>query len=75
MADPVKVARQMFDQFLEKADPESEDHSTPKIPGSTGVSMRSLASKGGTARAASLTPKKRREIAKQAAKARWRHLP
>jgi hypothetical protein len=67
MANPVKAAKQMFDQFLTKVDPESADESPT-------VSLRdghNLASQGGLARAASLSPKKRRQIAKRAAKARW----
>ena len=72
MASPVKVARQIFVQFLAKADP---DAVTEDVPVSEeGASMsdgHDLASQGGHARAAALSPKKRRQIAKRAARARW----
>lgn len=69
MAHPVKVAKQMFDQFLSKHDPGSI---VPNIgePQAQAAAV-ALASKGGRARAANLTSKKRRQIAKRAAKARW----
>jgi len=52
----------MFDQFLSKADPDA----LPVI-GEPEAKIGRLASKGGQARAASLTPQKRRKIAKRAA--------
>lgn len=68
MAHPVKVAKQMFDQFLSKRDPDSVP---PNIEEPQAQITPALAAKGGRARAAALTPKKRRQIAKNAAKARW----
>ena len=67
MATPVKAAKQIFNQFLAKADPDGValDAVEPEKRFDVGVS------KGGYARAASLTPRKRRQIAKRAAKARW----
>jgi hypothetical protein len=67
MANPIKAAKQMFDQFLSKHDPDSGVLEEPD----TQEKARKLAAKGGRARAARLTPKKRRQIAKRAAKARW----
>jgi hypothetical protein len=68
MANPVKAAKQMFDQFLAKADPEAP---LPQIA-EPEATIGAHASRGGIARAASLAPKKRRQIAKRAAKARWK---
>ena len=72
MAHPVKVAKQMFDQFLSKHDPDPNpgfalDSAEPEDR----AEARKLAAKGGRARAASLTPQKRKRIARRAAKARW----
>ena len=74
MANPVKAAKQMFDQFLSKHDPDSTQDSLADIGEDESASLsdaHDLASKGGYARAATLSPKKRRQIAKRAAKARW----
>ena len=69
MANPVKAAKQMFDQFLAKHDPESILPETRQPEDERAA--KALAAKGGAARAAKLTPKKRRSIAKRAARARW----
>jgi hypothetical protein len=70
MATPVKTAKQMFDQFLTKADPES---ATPLTADAGDTRRRvALASKGGHARNAALSPRKRRQIAKKAASERWK---
>jgi len=70
MANPVKAAKQMFDQFLAKHDPGSSvTLDSLSVEPRPAVAKR--ARKGGIARAASLTPRKRRQIAKRAAKARW----
>jgi hypothetical protein len=70
MVNPVKTAKKMFDQFLSKHAPDAAD-SLPLIPAPKAAATRALASKVGAARAAILTPQKRRKIAKQAAKTRW----
>jgi len=73
MGNPVKTAKEMFDSFLSKHDPASV--SKPQTRGPQAQAAASaLAAKGGVARAASLTPKKRRQIAKAAAKARWKKI-
>lgn len=62
------VASRVFDEFLSKADP---DAATPaKNPAAVALG-RLGGIKGGAARAAKLSPKKRASIAKKAAKARW----
>ena len=72
MANPIKAAKQMFDQFLARHDPESAGLSDGEENTSSFMSdSHDLASQGGHARAASLSAKKRRQIAKRAAKARW----
>jgi hypothetical protein len=70
MADPIKAAKGIFDQFLSKADPGAIHHTETRDQ-QTKDAGRKISAKGGTARAESLTPKKRRQIAKRAAKARW----
>jgi len=70
VANPVKTAKQMFDQFLAKHDPAAVQ-TTAQIDQKTNNAARVVAAKGGAARAARLSPKKRRQIAKRAAKARW----
>lgn len=71
MGNPIKTARQMFDQFLERADPSGIP--APKVQGPQAkAAAGALASKGGVARAAKLPPKKRQQIAKTAANARWK---
>jgi hypothetical protein len=69
MANPVKAAKQMFDQFLAKADPEAPELSS--VPEDSGLTS-DIATMGGLARAASLSQAKRSQIAKRAAKSRWR---
>jgi hypothetical protein len=69
MANPVKAAKQMFNQFLAKADPVAASGCVLDVAESDASSE--LAAKGGRARAASLTPKQRKRIARRAAKARW----
>jgi hypothetical protein len=56
----------------EKWTPEPEEHPPERVKNPAAVALSALgASKGGKARAASLTPKQRSKIAKKAAKARW----
>jgi len=74
MASPIKTAKQMFDQFLSKHDPATGDLSPSEVrPLRAKKAASALAAKGGVARAVKLTPKKRQEIAKRAAKARWKN--
>jgi hypothetical protein len=64
--DPVQLAKQVFDIALGEAEDtvsESKRHPSPKRKG--GV-------KGGKARAKSLTPAERTDIARAAAQARWK---
>jgi len=70
MGNPVKTAKEMFDSFLLKHDPASVPKPQARGPQAQAATS-ALAAKGGIARAASLTPKKRRQIAKKAAKTRW----
>ena len=65
--DPNEFARSILDTIIAKHDPESVKGKDAKkvASGSKG------GSKGGHARAKTLTAKKRSQIAKKAAKARW----
>jgi hypothetical protein len=64
--DPVQLAKQVFDIAIGEAeDTVSESKRNPSKRRVGGV-------KGGRSRADSLTPERRREIASQAAKQRWR---
>lgn len=74
MADPIKTAKHMFDEFLSKADPLAAPGFNPdaKDPQAQVAGMAG-ARKGGLARAAKLSSAKRREIAKKAAGMRWKH--
>lgn len=71
--DPVQIAKNIYDQFLTKNDPDSvPSESQPETPNPKAQAAgRKGGSKGGKARAAKLSPGKRRQIAKKAAKARW----
>jgi hypothetical protein len=73
MADPIKTAKGMFDQFLSKHDPLAMPNFDPtaKDPQAKAASAKG-ARKGGLARAASLSRAGRRKIAKKAAKTRWK---
>ncbi len=72
MADPIKAAKQIFDEFLSKADPASMPNYDPnaKDPQAQ-VAGRKGGSKGGRVRADNLSARKRQQIAKKAARARW----
>jgi hypothetical protein len=71
--DPVQIAKSIYDQFLTKNDPDSvPSEPQPDIPNPKAQAAgRKGGLVGGNARAKSLTPRKRRQIAKKAAKARW----
>jgi hypothetical protein len=65
--DPNEFARSILDTIIAKHDPESI---TGKDAKKVASGLRG-GSKGGHARAKTLTAKKRSQIAKKAAKARW----
>jgi len=72
MADPIKTAKHIFDQFLAKADPASMAGYDPKAKDPQAQAAgRKGGKKGGKARATKLPAWKRRQSAKQAATARW----
>lgn len=75
--DSVETARSIFNKFLAKHDPQAEDvkredtEQPEKNP--VAVAAGKLGGlKGGKARAAKLSAKKRSAIAKKAAQARWK---
>lgn len=72
MADPIKTARHMFDEFLSKVDPLAVPGFDPdaKDPQAQAAGLKG-ARRGGMARAVSLTRTRRQEIARKAAKVRW----
>jgi hypothetical protein len=70
--DPVLFAKAVMENIIgEKWNTNDPEHPPAKNPAAVALSMLG-ASKGGKARAASLTPKQRSKIAKKAAKARWK---
>ena len=65
--DTQELARSILDQVVPDAEPKPEKQKNPAA-----VALGKLGGlKGGPARAAKLSAKKRKEIAKKAAKARW----
>lgn len=73
--DPVEIAKGMYDQFLTKNDPDAaprEAQRTRKPNPKAQAAGRKGGLVGGAARAATLTPRKRKQIAKKAAQARWK---
>jgi hypothetical protein len=72
MTDPIKTAKKIFDQFLSKADPASmPGYDSDAKDAKAQAAGRKGGKKGGPARAASLSRKKRRQIARRAANSRW----
>ena len=72
MADPIKTAKRMFDEFLSKADPASmPDYNPHAKDAQAQAAGRIGGEKGGPARAAKLPSKKRQQIARKAAEKRW----
>ncbi|MBI2985126.1 MAG: hypothetical protein HYY45_00010 [Deltaproteobacteria bacterium] len=66
--DFTQIAKQIIDKITGNAPPEKPDKRNPHA-----VALSKLgASKGGKARAKKLSSKKRKEIARKAAKVRWR---
>ncbi|MGO8792491.1 MAG: histone H1 [Terriglobia bacterium] len=74
MADPIKAAKGIFDQFLSKVDPASMPNYDPnaKDPRAQAAGRKG-GLKGGKVRADKLTPDRRSKIAAQAAEARWKN--
>jgi hypothetical protein len=68
--DFTQVAKSIIDKITGNAPPESIEEVSSKNPHAQALAALG-ASKGGKARAKSLTKKKRREIAKKAARTRW----
>lgn len=69
--DAILLAKDMFDEFLTKADPESEplpDHKRAKAK----AAGRLGGLKGGIGRATKLSAQKRKKIASRAAITRWK---
>jgi hypothetical protein len=76
MADPIKTAKKIFDQFLSKADPASMSGYDPKAKDAQAQAAgRKGGRKGGPIRAARLSLRKRQQIAKNAAQVRWKKKP
>ena len=59
------------EEVSEEQEPEDESHETPKNPHAQALG-RLGGLRGGKARAAKLTPQRRKEIARRAAMARWK---
>jgi hypothetical protein len=76
--DPVVAARKVFDHLIAKYDPDAD---SPQVIAPQGKDTKAQAAgklgglKGGKARAAKLSGTKRKEIASNAAKARWKRSP
>jgi hypothetical protein len=78
MADPIKTAKSIFDQFLSKADPASISklgHPPVGEHAQVLTFMAQIGTKGGKIggkrRLETMTAKERGKIARKAAKARW----
>lgn len=71
--DPVLLAKSVMEDIIgENWDRTPLEKPPERVKNPAAVALSALgASKGGKARAASLTPKQRSKIAKKAAKARW----
>lgn len=76
MADPIKAAKNIFDQFLSKHDPVAMPDYDPNAKDSQAQAAgRKGGLKGGKARAKRLNSERRSAIAKIAANARWEKSP
>lgn len=74
-SDPNVTAFEGMQKLLEILDPEAVEANKPKEKNPAAVALGKLGGKkGGKARAAKLSKKRRSEIAKKAAKARWKKL-
>ena len=73
MADPIKTAKHIFDNFLSKADPASMPNYDPNAKDAQAQAAgRKGGAKGGKARALKLSRAQRKVIARKAAQARWK---
>ncbi|HEY6328287.1 MAG TPA: histone H1 [Blastocatellia bacterium] len=71
--DPVEVAKDVFDQFLSIADPDSVQPKSDELKDQKKAEAGHKGGlKGGPARAKALTPRRRRSIAKKASQTRWK---
>ena len=70
--DPIRLAKDMFDEFLSKSDPQSSATSPPERNVQQKAAGRIGGLVGGPARKAALKPKVRSQIARDAARARWK---
>jgi hypothetical protein len=76
MADPIKTAKHIFDEFLSKADPASmPNYDSNAKDAQAQAAGRKGGRKGGPARAVRLSPLQRSKIAANAAKSRWENTP
>jgi len=77
MADPIKTAKRIFDQFLSKADPAATI--TKKESPTVSIYMAQIGSEGGKIggkrRLETMSPKRRKIVARKAAQARWSKAP
>lgn len=65
--DPIQLAHQVFLESIGE-----KPKTAPPVPVKKDRAAVALGRKGGTARAAALSPKKRSQIAAKGAKARWK---
>jgi len=73
MADPIKTAKRMFDEFLSRADPASMPDYDPNAKDAQAKAAgRKGGLKGGPSRSRILSSKGRSQIARKAAMARWK---
>jgi hypothetical protein len=72
--DPIFAAQKVLDHIVAKYDP-AASHVPPPQPKNekAQVAGKLGGTKGGKARAAKLSPEKRRAIARKAASVRWKH--
>jgi hypothetical protein len=73
-ADPNLFAKRHFDKLLEKLDPEAVAEQQQESQGKDLKAVeagRKGGKKGGPARAKSLSPRRRKQIATKASRARW----
>jgi hypothetical protein len=76
MANPIKTAKHIFNEFLSKADPASMPNYDPNSKDTQAQAAgRKGGLKGGKARAKRLNAERRSAIAETAANARWEKSP
>jgi hypothetical protein len=72
--DSIELAKDFFNEFLSRADPDSEPLPDEKRKKAKAAGRKG-GLKGGPGRAASLSDSKRKQAAKKAAQARWKPKP